>query len=245
MHPAPPASAPVAAAQSTAAPQPTAPPTAVPSILTPKPCEYVRGFGDFVNAIGRDTVRECVDDERVNPQSGNTEQRSARGLLVWDKAKNLTAYTDGATTYYRCPTTIAQRPASEAFDCASLNPTPTQVPSTATPVPPTRVPSTATPVPPTPRSMVQPTATPAPAKPAAPPARTCCRVCTTGKACGNSCIAANRNCNVGPGCACNGALPAELLDEDLALLTDPLEPRDWETGECPNVADEDGSEALT
>ena len=33
---------------------------------------------------------------------------------------------------------------------------------------------------------------------------TCCRVCTTGKACGDSCIAQNLNCNVGPGCACNG-----------------------------------------
>jgi len=33
---------------------------------------------------------------------------------------------------------------------------------------------------------------------------TCCRVCTTGKACGDSCIAQNSTCNVGPGCACNG-----------------------------------------
>lgn len=32
----------------------------------------------------------------------------------------------------------------------------------------------------------------------------CCRVCKTGKACGDSCIATNKSCNVGPGCACNG-----------------------------------------
>jgi hypothetical protein len=32
----------------------------------------------------------------------------------------------------------------------------------------------------------------------------CCRVCTTGKACGDSCISASATCNVGPGCACNG-----------------------------------------
>lgn len=32
---------------------------------------------------------------------------------------------------------------------------------------------------------------------------TCCRVCTTGKACGDSCIARNLQCNEPPGCACN------------------------------------------
>ena len=32
----------------------------------------------------------------------------------------------------------------------------------------------------------------------------CCRVCTTGKACGDSCISKSKTCNVGPGCACNG-----------------------------------------
>jgi hypothetical protein len=35
----------------------------------------------------------------------------------------------------------------------------------------------------------------------------CCKVCTTGKACGDSCIAASSTCNVGAGCACNGAPP--------------------------------------
>lgn len=36
------------------------------------------------------------------------------------------------------------------------------------------------------------------------PARSCCKVCTSGKACGDSCIAANKTCRQGPGCACNG-----------------------------------------
>jgi hypothetical protein len=29
-------------------------------------------------------------------------------------------------------------------------------------------------------------------------------VCKEGKACGDSCIARNRTCNKGSGCACNG-----------------------------------------
>lgn len=37
---------------------------------------------------------------------------------------------------------------------------------------------------------------------------TCTRICTTGKACGDTCIASNLNCNVGPGNACNGNIEA-------------------------------------
>ena len=35
------------------------------------------------------------------------------------------------------------------------------------------------------------------------PADQCCKVCSTGKACGNTCINANYNCHKGRGCACN------------------------------------------
>lgn len=31
----------------------------------------------------------------------------------------------------------------------------------------------------------------------------CCKHCTKGKACGDTCIARNKTCHVGPGCACN------------------------------------------
>ncbi len=33
---------------------------------------------------------------------------------------------------------------------------------------------------------------------------TCCKVCTKGKVCGNSCIAKEKDCHQPPGCACNG-----------------------------------------
>ena len=55
-----------------------------------------------------------------------------------------------------------------------------------------------------PSRTAAPPPAPAPPPPPPPPPPTCCRVCTTGKACGNSCIAADRNCNQPPGCACNG-----------------------------------------
>ena len=38
--------------------------------------------------------------------------------------------------------------------------------------------------------------------PPQPVGRTCCKICTKGIPCGNTCIAANKVCHVGPGCAC-------------------------------------------
>jgi hypothetical protein len=32
----------------------------------------------------------------------------------------------------------------------------------------------------------------------------CCKVCSEGEACGDSCIAKNETCTKGAGCACNG-----------------------------------------
>lgn len=37
--------------------------------------------------------------------------------------------------------------------------------------------------------------------------RSCCRVCESGKACGDSCISRSSTCNRPAGCACNGAAP--------------------------------------
>ena len=36
------------------------------------------------------------------------------------------------------------------------------------------------------------------------PSRRCCRTCRAGKACGDTCITADRTCHVAPGCACDG-----------------------------------------
>lgn len=40
------------------------------------------------------------------------------------------------------------------------------------------------------------------AAPVAPPRRSCCKYCSKGIPCGNTCIAANRTCHKGSGCAC-------------------------------------------
>jgi hypothetical protein len=49
-------------------------------------------------------------------------------------------------------------------------------------------------------------AQPPPSKARAPSATpmACCKTCTQGKACGNSCIAKYKDCHQPPGCACDG-----------------------------------------
>jgi LysM repeat protein len=52
-----------------------------------------------------------------------------------------------------------------------------------------------------------PTHQPAPTlqnAPTNPPAKSCCKICSKGKACGNSCISRSYTCHQPPGCACNG-----------------------------------------
>jgi hypothetical protein len=73
---------------------------------------------------------------------------------------------------------------------------------TRSPAPvPTLSPTPRPTVTPSPRPTVRPTPRPTP-RPTNRPS--CCRVCTTGKACGDSCISRSDTCRRGPGCACNG-----------------------------------------
>ena len=37
-----------------------------------------------------------------------------------------------------------------------------------------------------------------------PAAQSCCKICTLGKACGNTCISQDKTCHIGAGCACDG-----------------------------------------
>lgn len=37
------------------------------------------------------------------------------------------------------------------------------------------------------------------------PAEKCCKICDEGRACGKTCIAKNKTCHVGRGCACNAS----------------------------------------
>jgi len=170
-------------------------------------------------------------------ENGNAEQRTSGGLLVWRKVDNFTAFTDGGTSWINGPNGWQSRPNSERF---SWEKDPVQPASG--PAAPGAPPSGSLPSAPAPTATQRttsnppasaPTATPRPptATPRVDPptnAGACCRTCTTGKACGDSCISRSFNCSKGVGCACNGlivpdeAVPmtAEELIEEARLLAE-------------------------
>jgi hypothetical protein len=88
--------------------------------------------------------------------------------------------------------------------------------------------------------IVVPAAQPPAAPPAQPPAHACCRICTIGKACGNSCIAARLTCHQPAGCACNGEGPPIWATVQLWIASlfdrEPVEEADVDEGEpCETV----------
>jgi hypothetical protein len=124
-----------------------------------------------------DVVGDCLENERVNPENGDTLQRTTGGLLVWRKADKATAFTDGSRTWARGPTGVQVRNNDERFPWESE---PTAVPKPA-PGAPAASPGGAAAAPPTPQRIVvagdgaappPPTSTPVPPKPAPPPTAT-------------------------------------------------------------------------
>ena len=89
-------------------------------------------------------VGECLEDEPVNPASGDVEQRTVGGMLTWRKADDLTTFTDGTTTWINGPQGLVSRPNAgppfpwEAAVAAPAAPAPGRAAVTApapTPVP--------------------------------------------------------------------------------------------------------------
>ena len=77
-------------------------------------CSFTLGFKALRDRIP-DVVGQCLENERFNPANGNAEQRTTRGLLVWRKLDNWTAFTDGATTWINGPFGLQSRPNTATF----------------------------------------------------------------------------------------------------------------------------------
>src|SRR5215213_8608866 len=97
-------------------------------------CEFKLGFKALRDQIPV-VVGACLENERFNADNGNVEQRTSGGLLVWRKADNWTAFTDGSTTWLSGPLGLQSRPNGERFAWeASAGPGPT--PATGAAIPP-------------------------------------------------------------------------------------------------------------
>ncbi len=76
-------------------------------------CEFKLGFKALRDQIP-EKVGGCLENEWHNTANGNTEQRTTAhhgkgGLLVWRKADNWTAYTDGYWTWVNGPFGVLRR----------------------------------------------------------------------------------------------------------------------------------------
>jgi hypothetical protein len=103
---------------------PLAPPAAA--------CEYGNGFKSLHDLIP-ETVGACLTDERSDAADGDTTQQTTRGLLVWRRADNVPAFTDGYHTWVLGPRGLEHRLASERLPWETTTP-PAPPPLAAAPI---------------------------------------------------------------------------------------------------------------
>lgn len=77
--------------------------------------KFILGFAALADMIP-DIVGEPKENEHHNAQNGDGLQATTNGLLVWRKADNFTAFTDGYQTWVNGPHGLQQRLNSERFD---------------------------------------------------------------------------------------------------------------------------------
>jgi hypothetical protein len=77
-------------------------------------CAFQLGFKALHDVIPG-VVGGCAENETHNPANGDGLQRTAGGLLVWRKADNFTAFTDGYRTWVSGPYGVQQRLNTEKF----------------------------------------------------------------------------------------------------------------------------------
>src|ERR1700704_5710941 len=77
-------------------------------------CHFALGFAQLHDLIPT-LVGECVDDEVHDPTTGDALQRTTNGLLVWRKADNWTAFTDGSQSWVNGPLGLQQRSNDQRF----------------------------------------------------------------------------------------------------------------------------------
>ena len=78
-------------------------------------CQFVLGFKTLRDLIGHGVVGECLENEHYNA-TGDSVQQTSGGLLVWRKADNWTAFTDGYRTWLNGPYGLQQRLNTERFE---------------------------------------------------------------------------------------------------------------------------------
>jgi hypothetical protein len=77
-------------------------------------CSYALGFKALHDLIPAQ-VGDCLDSEGHNSANGDALQHTAKGLLVWRKVDNWTAFTDGYRTWVNGPNGLQERLNTQRF----------------------------------------------------------------------------------------------------------------------------------
>lgn len=79
-------------------------------------CQFVLGFATVANSLPQQ-VGSCSDNESHNLQNGDALQHTTTGgLLVWRKADNWTAFTDGFHSWINGPNGLRERLNTQRFN---------------------------------------------------------------------------------------------------------------------------------
>ena len=92
--------------------------------------QFVFGFKALADMIPN-IVGQPLENEHFDPVSGDALQRTTRGLLVWRKADNWSAFTDGTNTWINGPYGLQERPNSQRFSWEAQGAQSSSVPSPA------------------------------------------------------------------------------------------------------------------
>ena len=76
-------------------------------------CQFVLGFQTLDNSIST-IVGACVDNQAF-ATNGDALQHTTNGLMVWRKADNFTAFTNGDQTWVNGPCGVQQRSNAQRF----------------------------------------------------------------------------------------------------------------------------------
>ena len=89
-------------------------------------CQYVLGFATIATAVSQ--VGSCLDNQNFAPNGDALQHTASGGMLVWRKADNWTAFTDGYHTWINGPNGIQERLNSARFDWEGNAPATTPAP---------------------------------------------------------------------------------------------------------------------
>jgi len=84
-----------------------------PAVVSADSCQFSYGFKVMHDMIPG-VVGDCIENEHHDP-NGDGLQETRTGLLVWHKADNTMAFTDGYRTWVYGPNGLQQRLNQERF----------------------------------------------------------------------------------------------------------------------------------